>query len=385
MFNLASEFERHFGIKASVLARAPGRLEILGNHTDYNEGLTLSAAVGQITEFAIAPRSGRICKLKGFNNDSEVEFDLDQLDRPHPGDWSNYIKGVISELRKRNLDVGAFAAAVYSTIPMAAGMSSSAALEVSAGFAFSKLFNIRLSNTEWAKVGQGVENHYMGLKSGLLDQFSSIFGQEDALIYSDFRTNEVLKTVAMPHGYMIVVANSMVKHTLVDSEYNARRRSCEKVVAELQKVDPKIKALRDVSMNFLDRHKNLLDHQDYLKAKHVVGEDERVIRGVELLGSNDIRAFGQLMFESHESSKRNFENSCEELDILVELAHAIPGCLGARLSGGGFGGISIHLVEAAQADAYCRRLTEAYKLKTGKLIDTIQCRIGAGASVAQLA
>jgi len=384
MSNIIENFEKHFGCKPQVLAAAPGRLEILGNHTDYNEGLTLSAAVSQTTEFAAAAVPGRICKIREFCHNLEAEIDLDHLDNPKPGEWVNYLKGVITELRKRGIEVGAFNGGLQSTVPMSAGMSSSAALEVSVGFALSKMFNITLSGTEWAKVGQGVENNYMGLKSGLLDQFSSIFGKEDALIYSDFRTNEVLKNVAMPHGYMIVVANSMVKHTLVDSEYNNRRHSCEKVVAELKKVDSSIRALRDVTMDFLEANKSRLDHQDYLKAKHVVGEDERVIQGVELLAKGDIKTFGQLLFESHESSKKNFENSCPELDILVELAHSIPGCLGARLSGGGFGGISIHLVEAAQADAYCNRLKEAYLLKTGKKIDTIQCCIGAGATVKTL-
>ena len=384
MSDLVKLFEQHFGLKARARAQAPGRLEILGNHTDYNEGLTLSAAVSQNTEFVIATLPGRVCKLKDFRDGSEVEFNLDDIDKAKPKDWSNYVKGVICELRKRKIEVGAFAGGILSTVPLSAGMSSSAALEVSAGFAFSAAFGIDLPGTEWALVGQGVENHYMGLKSGLLDQFSSIFGKEDALIYSDFRTNEVIENVFLPHGYMIVVANSLVKHNLVDSEYNTRRHSCEQVVADLRKVNPAIKALRDVTMDFLVANKAKLNHQDYLKALHVVDENERVIKGVELLGKGDIHAFGKLLFESHESSKKNFENSCPELDCLVELASSLPGCIGARLSGGGFGGISIHLVEAAQADDYCRRLTAAYKLKTGKETETIQCSIGAGAGVVKL-
>lgn len=379
MEDLRTLFRSHFGVDALAVASAPGRLEILGNHTDYNEGVTLSAAVSQTTRFAIAPRPGRDCRLKDFRDGSEKAFNLDAIDHPTPRDWSNYVKGMIVELRKRGHDVGAFDGAILSTVPLSAGMSSSAALEVAAGFAFAKAFGINQSGTDWAKTGQGVENNYMGLKSGLLDQFSSIFGKADALIFSDFRTNEVVKNVSLPHGYMIVVANSMVKHNLVDSEYNSRRASCENAVKVLRGLYPSIKALRDVSMAMLEEGKSLLDRQDYLKALHVVGENERVYRGAELLEKGDIVDFGKLLFESHESSRRNFENSCPELDCLCELATSIPGCLGARLSGGGFGGISIHLVEAAMAEDYCRRLKQAFKLQTGKETETILCSIGDGA------
>ncbi|MDD3117893.1 MAG: galactokinase [Victivallales bacterium] len=384
MSNLVEFFKQHYGQAPIAVASAPGRLEILGNHTDYNEGFTLSAAVGQNTQFVIAPVAGRKCRLRDFRDGSQVEFDLDHIDQPRPGDWSNYVKGVIIELRQRGIEIGAFDGGILSTVPLSAGMSSSAALEVSAGFAFAAAFDIALPPVEWAKVGRGVENNYMGLKSGLLDQFSSIYGQADALILSDFRSNEVLKTVALPHGYMIVVANSMVKHNLVDSEYNDRRHSCERVAAAMHAVDPKVKTLRDVSSAMLNEYKDRIDHADYLKAMHVVGEDERVFLGVDLLEKGDIKGFGRLLFASHESSKNNFANSCPELDCLVELATSIPGCLGARLSGGGFGGISIHLVEAAQADTYCRRLEEAYRLQTGKPTETIKCAIGAGASVVKL-
>ncbi len=381
MNSLKDMFTKHYGKAPVAIATAPGRLEILGNHTDYNEGITLSAAVSQTTQFAIAPIEGKTCYLKDFRDNSEKQFDLDNIDSPTPKDWSNYIKGVVVELRKRGIEIGAFEGAILSDIPLSAGMSSSAALEVSAGFAFAETFGIELPKAEWAKIGQGVENNYMGLNSGLLDQFSSIFGQEDGLIFSDFRTNEVVKNVSLPHGYMIVVANSMVKHNLVDSAYNARRVSCENVVEKLQTVDSSIKALRDVSMDMLEKNKGILDHQDYLKALHVVGECERVTKGAELLEAGDINGFGKLLFESHESSKVNFENSCSELDCLCELATSIPGCIGARLSGGGFGGISIHLVEASKADEYCDRLKTAYKLQTGKETETIQCSIGAGAHV----
>jgi galactokinase len=374
-------FEQEYNKKPVAVSRAPGRLEILGNHTDYNQGTVLSTAVGQVTEFAIAPVQGNKCVLKDFRDGSRREFQLDELDSPAPGDWSNYVKGVIFELRKRGHEIGAFEGAILSTIPLSAGMSSSAALEVSAGFAFSKAFNIELPKEDWARIGQGVENNYMGLQSGLLDQFSSIFGKENSLILCDFRTVEVLKTVSIPEGYSLVVANSMVKHNLVDSDYNSRRESCENAVAKLKAEFPEITSLRDVSLEMLEKGKALLDVQEYRRSLHVVGEIDRVAKGVEALESGNIERFGKLLFESHESSKDNFENSCEELDRLVELAKSLPGCIGARLSGGGFGGISIHLVKTDEAETYSERLKSAYQAQTGKNIETLLTSAGEGALV----
>lgn len=380
MSTIIEKFKAHYGKAPVAVSKAPGRLEILGNHTDYNEGFVLSAAVSQSTEFAIAPAQGTVCRLIDFRGDSKAEFDLNDIDRPTPRDWSNYIKGVIVQLRKRGIEIGAFDGAILSTVPLSAGMSSSAALEVSACFAFKELFGIELPKAEWARVGQGVENQYMGLQSGLLDQFSSIFGHENALILSDFRKNEVLRTISMPDDYILVVANSMVKHNLVDSEYNTRRIDCEQAASKIKAVEPGVATLRDVSSAMLEKYRHLLTEREYRRAKHVVGEDERVFQGIEFLRKGDIKDFGRLLFESQESSIRNFENSCPELDYLVELAKSIPGCVGARLSGGGFGGISIHLVESAAADEYCKRLATGFKTQTGKEPELIRCSIGEGAS-----
>ena len=220
-------FESHFGRKPAVLSRAPGRLEILGNHTDYNEGYVLSAAVTQATSFAMAPKEGSVCTLVDCALSGEFKIDLDNMDAPRKGDWTNYLKGALVELRRRGVRFGAFDAVLRSTVPLSAGMSSSAALEMAFCFALKTIYGIDLPKADWARVGQAVENKYMGLQSGLLDQFSSIFGRKDALILCDFRSVEVLKNVPMPPGYSIVVANTMVKHNLVESDYNKRRESCE--------------------------------------------------------------------------------------------------------------------------------------------------------------
>ncbi len=382
--DVIDSFAAAYSAKPAAYSHAPGRLEILGNHTDYNEGFVLSCATGQATEMAIAAIPGRICKLQNPPLKGEFTIDLDDMDTPRPKDWTNYIKGVLVELRRRGISYPAFEVLFKSSVPLSAGMSSSAALEMAFCMALKQLAGIDLPLPEWARVGQSVENVYLGLKSGLLDQFSSLYGKKDSFILCDFRSVEVLKTVTMPAGWKIVVANTMVKHNLVESDYNQRRESCERATKVIQGKFPQVKTLRDVSSSMLEECKSILDHTDYLRAKHVVGEDERVMKGVELLEAGKVEEFGALWFQSHESSRDCFENSCPELDILVELAHTIPGCVGARLSGGGFGGISIHLVRESEAENYCERLAAAYKLKTGKTIETIICSVGDGVSAESL-
>ena len=380
------QFEKFFGHKAAVLAKAPGRLEILGNHTDYNEGFVLSCAVGLGVTIAIAENGLDYCRVRNPEFAADVESHIDPANPGSAvaGDWTNYIKGVIVELAKRNIAVKPFDALVKSDLPVASGMSSSAALEVGFSFAFSKLFSIELANEEWARIGQAVENSYLGLKTGLLDQFSSIFGEKNALILSDFRTVEVLRTVPLPEGYVLVVANSMIKHNLVDSEYNSRRQDCESAAAKISAKHPELKTLRDVSPELLEACKDELHIIEYKRAQHVVGECDRVRKAENCLAENDIETFGRLLFESHLSSRDNFENSTVELDYLVELARTIPGCIGARLSGGGFGGITIHLVKKSNQDAYMSAIRQAYKLQTGVDPQVISCEIGQGARAVKL-
>ena len=379
MNTIKESFRNHFRREPEVVSAAPGRLEILGNHTDYNEGFVLSAATGQKTVFAAAKAPGRLCRIMDCALNKEAVIDLDDLANPAKGDWANYLKGALTELNKRNVTVGTFDMVLSSTVPLSAGMSSSAALEVAFLYALKELFALSFAPGEWARIGQGVENNYMGLKSGLLDQFSSIFGKKDSLILCDFRTVEVLENVPMTAGYKLVVVNTLVKHNLVESDYNQRRKSCENACKNISSRYPEVKALRDVSSGLLEKNKDMIDAVDYRRAQHIVEENERVKMAVDFLKKGDMEGFGKLLFASHESSKNNFENSCPELDALVEIARTLPGCLGARLSGGGFGGITIHLVKEEAAEEYCKRIRTAYKMMTGKECDTIICSIGDGA------
>ena len=382
---LSALFEQYYRRRPEAVSSAPGRLEILGNHTDYNEGFVLSAATAQSTRIAMARREGTVCTLRDTALDGRVfQIDLNDLDHPVRGDWTNYLKGVLVELRRRNLPFGAFDLMLDSTVPLSAGMSSSAALEIAFCYALKTVYGIELPKTEWARVGQSVENSYLGLKSGLLDQFSSIFGKKDSLILCDFRKVEVLDTVPLPEGYGFLVANTLVKHNLVESDYNRRRESCEKARDVIAARHPEVKMLRDVTSGMLEEFQTEMDVTDYRRALHVIGEDERVMQGVEALRQGKIETFGELLFQSHESSRMNFENSCPELDALVEIAHSLPECLGARLSGGGFGGITIHLIRLSDAETYRARLEKAYRSMTGKEIKTILCAIGDGASVRKI-
>ncbi|MBE6384447.1 MAG: galactokinase [Lentisphaerae bacterium] len=376
---LVREFTARFGAAPEAVSQAPGRLEILGNHTDYNQGFVLSCAVGLNTAFAARRIPGTRCTVRDFRDGSEKQFDLNNIDTAVKGDWSNYVKGMIVALRRRGFTIGAFEAGMRSTVPLSAGMSSSAAFETAAGFTLRELFDVKLSNEEWALAGQEVENAYLGLKTGLLDQFSSIFGKKDSIILSDFRKIAVMQTVQLPAGYAVAVINSMKKHNLVDSEYNTRRADCENAAAVMRGLYPEAQTLRDISLEQLAKAKDSLEDREYRRALHVVGECTRVHQAVKFLEKGDVAGFGKLWFESHESSRVNFENSTPELDYLIELAHSIPGALGARLSGGGFGGITIHLVKNDQADEYARKVCAAYKLRTGIDAEYYICELGDGA------
>ncbi|MCQ2396092.1 MAG: galactokinase [Lentisphaeria bacterium] len=376
--SLSDKFKERFGRPATFLGRAPGRLEILGNHTDYNEGTVLSVAINRSARVAAAAnpdaQDGMACQLYDIKGKSARRFRLDALDRKRPRDWSNYIKGIVCEFNARGYSIPAFDMIVTGDVPLSAGMSSSAALEMAVVKVLDALSDSKLGWLEQAKIGQGSENHYVGANTGLMDQLSSLMGREGQLIYSDFRSFEV-KNVPIPTGTSFVVANSNVKHNLTN-EYNERREACEEAARIIG-----VKALRDVTPAMLEKAKSRLSDVVYRRAKHVVGEIDRVEKGSQALAAGDIKAFGELMSISHDSSRYNFENSCDELDTLVEIGRTLPGFIGARLSGGGFGGITVHLVEADAAQKYSDVLAERYLAKTGVNAQVMILTAGDGAEL----
>ena len=376
---LLAKFRAHFGCDPTTVAYAPGRVEVLGNHTDYNEGFVLSAAINYGTFFAVAPVEGSRCRLVAGDLMHEVAFDVSSPRPVSEDTWANYCLGVHAGLlEKGSLDQG-YLGMFLGDIPQGSGLSSSAALETTTALALAARYGLTLDKLEAAKIGQKAEHTFAGVKCGLLDQISSLYGKEDMLVKTDFRSLEVENVPLSPDAVMLV-CNSNAKHALVDGAYNERRADCEAAAAYFKNVlGHPVTALRDVSLAEWRQFKSGLPERVANRAAHPVGEDERVLSGAKLLAAGDLAGFGKLMFESHESSRVLFENSCEELDILVELAHETDGVFGARLSGGGFGGSIVVLVEKDKAEAAGKSIAAAYAKRTGKTCDVRAIRASEGA------
>lgn len=343
----------------SFSAYAPGRAELLGNHTDYNEGLVLSLAINTGTTVTGTVLDDN--RLVLASNDLPERYE-GSVRRIAPGPdhaWYNYVLGVIEELGRRQVLLGGAELTASSTIPIGAGLSSSAALEAATALFFQKLYPYSLDRLEIAKACQAAEHTYAGVRCGLLDQISVLMAKKDHATFIDCRTFEVRHLPLGPEARFVIV-NSGVKHALVAGEYNERRTSCEEAARLLGK-----KALRDTHDAELDAGKGKMPEMIWKRAKHITGENRRVAMAVDFLTQGRMDAFGKLMSESHESSRIYFENSCDELDFLVATAQTIPGCLGSRLSGGGFGGATINLVRADNVDAFTEAVTQAYEKKYG--------------------
>ena len=375
-------FSQTFNSELDLVANAPGRLEILGNHTDYNEGFVLSTAVDKKTSIGFRKIDGNTCEVFSpfFAEQGVRKIDLNDLTTPLEGkDWLNYVRGVLNEMQKGGLKPGAFQAYITSDIPLSAGMSSSASLEMALVEGICALFDFELSTGDKARIGQACENNYIGANTGLMDQLTSLSGQKDQLVVSEYRNLEVHNLV-FPSELAWVVINSEVKHDLSE-EYNERREQCEGALAKLQETVEGATALRDISVAVLEANKNNLTEGQYKRALHVTGETERVLNAHDFLVKSDFESFGKLLFESHESSINNFENSCPELDALVDLAKESPLCLGARLSGGGFGGVSIHLVRREDADAYRQFIADRFTAQDKPEPPMWVCEVSVGSTV----
>jgi galactokinase len=352
-----------YGTAPTTVSYAPGRIEVLGNHTDYNEGTVLSAAINMGHCFCISDSGQPGVSLTAGDMKQTVEFDPSNDEKfEKSAQWANYVKGVFFYLRDHGVEVDGVNCTFLGSIPMGAGLSSSAALEVATAYAVLAYAGKEVDKIEIAKAGQKAEHDFAGCSCGLLDQFSSIYGVHHGLIHSDFRTLETYP-VYLPDDVVFLMINPHIKHALADSPYNARRISCEKAAAELNAlVDYEVKALRDITWDDFQANKDKIDPEAARRATHVIGEIYRVEEGVKLLDEGKLEAFGQFLFDSHETSRTAFENSCDELDMVVEAARE-AGALGARLSGGGWGGSAVALVHAENAKAICAKIIETCKAK----------------------
>jgi galactokinase len=336
-----------------VTTYAPGRAELLGNHTDYNEGYVLALAVDRGTTIKGQARSDRKIHLHSRELDKTETIVLDQLAAERVSPWSRYTLGVVDQFRRNDLPVEGFDAEISSNLPLGAGLSSSAALENATVLFLTRLFGAKLDPMQMARLAQKAEHDFVGVRCGLLDQIASLMSTALNATFIDCRTNEV-GHVPLDGKVSVILANSNAKHALVSGEYNERRSDCEAAAHALG-----VPFLRDATTEMLKARKSEMADRIYRRALHITGEDERVLEGCDALRKGDFVRFGQLMFASHESSVTNFENSCPELDRLVDAARKTPGVYGARLSGGGFGGATINVVEKGREEEIVKALTAA--------------------------
>ena len=352
---------------------APGRVELLGNHTDYNEGYVLSAAIDRGVTLTGERTGSSEVKLHSATLEKTYEGDITQLVPSHEHEWTNYPLGVVDVFLKEGLPVSGFSAEIQSNLPLGAGLSSSAALEVATAMLLQKLFGFQLDRLRMAKLCRRAENDFVGVKCGLLDQASSSFGKAGNAIFLDCR-NETVENTPFPGGVELLITQCGVPHRLAGGEYNERRLQCFDAAERLG-----AKALRDVTSGQLQAAEATLPALSYKRALHVVGENERVLCGIGYLKAGNVRGFGELMFASHESSRVNFENSTPELDLLVEIARGEPGVLGSRLTGGGFGGATVTLLERDKAQTIAQAIAAKYHGRTGFTAHTHLCEIADGA------
>lgn len=368
-----------------VRVTAPGRVNLLGEHVDYNGGRVLPAAIDLRLSVTCARRQDGLIEL--FSGDSkrpvrvgrELDAHQDVEGKAIPS-WALYPAGVAWALRGRGLEVAGISATVRSDLPIGVGLSSSAALEVAFALAWQALGGWGMDRMSLAKVCQRAENDYVGMSCGLMDQFAVLHGVRDHALLFDTR-NLAWEKVPFPRQAAIVIADSGVRRELVSSGYNERRRSCEEAVSQLRARLPGLPCLADVTPTQLEKHVRVLDPVIAKRARHVVEECERVRRGIDLLRRGDATGFGELMYEGHASLRDLYEVSCRELDVLVETARTLPGCFGSRLTGAGFGGCTVSLVDWNHVEEFTRGLAEGYHRETGRQASVFVTRASDGAEV----
>lgn len=373
-------FQTHFVSQPTFWAEAPGRVNLLGEHVDYNGGMVLPAAIDRAVRLVGRPTQDNLVSLYAADLDKSVSFSLENLmeQRASLPSWAHYPAGVAWALQQAGYPVGGLQAVFQSNVPIGAGLSSSAAVEVAFASAWQLLHGWSADCMAIAKLCQQAENRYVGVNSGLMDQFASACGVKDHLLYFDTRSLE-WNPVPLPAGTAVVIADSGVRRTLATSAYNERRAACNKAVELLSAYKPGIQTLRDVSSVEFAAYSEFLPEDVRQRAEHVVKEIWRVEQAVRALDKNDPKLFGGLMYAGHQSLKVLYEVSCPELDVLVDATRTIPGCYGARLTGAGFGGCTVNLVDDAQTETFIARLQAEYKEKTGRDAAIYLCHASDGA------
>ena len=359
---IRDKFQELFNTEGAVFA-SPGRINLIGEHTDYNGGFVFPGAIdkGMIAE--IKPNGTGKVRAFSIDLNDYAEFGLNEEDAPKAS-WARYIFGVCREIIKRGGQIQGFDTVFAGDVPLGAGMSSSAALESTYAFALNELFSLGIAKFELAKIGQSTEHNYCGVNCGIMDQFASVFGKEGSLIRLDCRSLEYKYFPFNPVGYKLVLLDSVVKHELASSAYNKRRQSCENAAAAIRRNHPEVEFLRDATMGMLNEVKGDISAEDYMRAEYVIEEVQRVLDVCEALEKGDYETVGQKMYETHHGMSKLYEVSCEELDFLNDVAKKC-GVTGSRVMGGGFGGCTINLVKDELHDAFIKEAFESYTKKFG--------------------
>lgn len=366
-----------------LLVRSPGRVNLIGEHTDYNMGFVLPAAIDKAIYFAIAPRNDNYCKLFAVDMNDSFEFTINELHKSEKR-WPNYLMGVVDQLNKRGYKIRGFNCVFGGDIPIGAGLSSSAALEAGLAFALNHIFNLGIDKLRLVKLSQKAENEFVGVNCGIMDQYINIFGESGNALRIDCRS---LEYEYFPFDYKnisIVLFNTNVSHSLALSEYNQRRRECSEGVEIIKKEFPQIQSLRDVSIDLIIGCKNKLNPVIYQRCKYVIEENSRLLNACYALKVHDLKTFGSLMYQTHEGLSKDYEVSCKELDFLVELTKDNPKVYGSRMMGGGFGGCTINLIENNAIETVCKTITKMYKQKFDVEAKTYVTKISGGTSIVMI-
>jgi galactokinase len=377
-----ANFKSRFGSPPRVY-RAPGRVNLIGEHTDYNEGLVLPAAIGFSCWAGIAPRDDRELVLHSENFEQTKKANLGDL-HGATHNWSDYPLGVAWGLQEAGYRLRGANLYIAGDVPLGAGLSSSAAVEVATGYALLSNSEHAIDRTQLAKICQRAENEFVGARVGIMDQFVSCQGQAGHALLLDCRTLEY-RALRLPAKMQLVICNTMVKHKLQGSEYNDRRSECEEAVRRLAKALPAIRSLRDVSLQQLTQHRGQLSETLYKRCRHVVTENERVRKAAQALESGDTGVLSELMAESHRSLRDDYQVSCRELDVMVEIARRQSGVHGTRMTGGGFGGCTINLVDTAHSLEFRKNVSAEYRAATGLQPDIYICEASQGAEAVEIA
>ncbi len=375
---IQEKFTELFHAKADFF-KAPGRINLIGEHTDYNEGFVLPAAIDKHILFGIQKNDLRIFRFYSIDYKEYQEFDRIELVKDSPF-WSRYLLGVLAQFKKKNLYLSGFDCVFGGDIPLGAGLSSSAALECGFAFGINHLSNFEIPSLEIVKMAQKAEHEYTGVMCGIMDQYASVFGTKDQVFMLDCRTNTHEYFPFKMDDFILALVNTHVKHSLASSEYNLRQEECNKGVKYFQNLDNNIQSLRDVPLQMIEEDKNKPDTISYNRCKYVVEENERVKKATQALNNKDYLLFGQFMYQSHEGLQKLYEVSCKELDFLVEQTKAMDKVLGSRMMGGGFGGCTLNLLKKPFAAKFEKEIKQKYKEEFGIEADIYFVKISDGTS-----